>query len=39
VLALAAAGLLRDLEVMGVGLEEAFLALTNNNAALITEGV
>ncbi len=46
VLALAAAGLLRDLEVTGAGLEEAFLALTDNAPAdpertteRITEGV
>jgi ABC-2 type transport system ATP-binding protein len=32
VLALAAAGLLRDLEVVGVGLEEAFLSLTGSTA-------
>jgi len=37
VLALAAAGLLRDLEVVGVGLEEAYLALTSTPR--IAEGV
>jgi ABC-2 type transport system ATP-binding protein len=37
VLGLAATGLLRDLEVVGVGLEEAFLTLTNT--ALTNEGV
>jgi ABC-2 type transport system ATP-binding protein len=37
VLALAAAGLVRDLEVAGVGLEDAYVALTS--ATLVTEGV
>ncbi|MEV0128332.1 ABC transporter ATP-binding protein [Dactylosporangium sp. NPDC050688] len=37
VLALAAAGLVRDIEVAGAGLEEAFLSLTA--AQLLTEGV
>ena len=42
VLGLAATGLLRDLEVVGVGLEEGLLTLTNTaltNTALATEGI